>query len=202
MQSLLLNSRAARSLLALVLTAAAAVAQAAPIVSRFGTQDGFGVGIASGDVFSPFDLVAGQGDGADEWREGGLSITLDSAWTEPLTGARLEVFSGGWGLDGAAQVLLNDQLVGQLTVADGDTLGDNFAFLDVFDLTSALPFITGRDVVEIRTANSADAGVLGYVKLILQTQDAGGNTVPEPASLALACAAIAGAALARRRRRD
>lgn len=193
--------RSCLTVLGLALSLATSSASAATVETRFGAQDGFGVGIASGDVFAPFELVAGLGDGADEWREGGLSITLSSSWIGMLTGARLEVFSGGWGLGAAAEVLVNNQLVGLLTLADADTVGDNFAFLDAFDL-SPLSLITGTDVIEIRTASTVDAGVLGYLKLTLQTQDATGNAVPEPASVALAGIALAGALLARRRRRD
>ena len=56
-----------------------------------------------------------------------------------------------------------------------DTLGDNFAWVDSFDLIAFLGIITGTDTVKIVTATADDSGVLGYILLILQTQNAGGG---------------------------
>ena len=46
------------------------------------------------------------------------------------------------------------------------------------------------------------SGSLGFVKLTLQTRDAGGNTVPEPEGAALALVAVVSAWLAGRRRQQ
>lgn len=181
-------------------------AQAGLVSAQLGNDDGFGLGVISGTEFFAADLA--DGPGLSEWHEGGFVAQLNAAWTGTLTGAQLQVFSGGWGLYGAAQVLLNGNVVGQLTVADFDVLGGNYAFLDNFDLGTGAMLVNGLNDLEIRVMTSADAndpidsGVLGFAKLVLQTQDAGGGTVPEPASAALAAAALAGAALTRRRRRD
>lgn len=181
----------------------AAPAWAGTVTSSYGADDGLGLGLASGDMVFPLDLFPGTG--VAEWDIGGRSVLLGSSWSGTLQSASLSIFSGGWGLDAPAQVVLNNQLVGSLTVADGSATpgGDNLAFRDVFDLGGFLGLLTGNDLFEIRTVNPDDDGTLGFLGLTLVTQDAGGgNTVPEPASIALAGVAMAGALLTRRRRRD
>lgn len=179
------------------------VAGAATVTTRFGSQDGFGIGIRSGDAFLFEDLVMPSGEGTDEWIYGGLTAQLSSSWTGNLQDAQLQVFSGGWGLDGPAGVYLNGVRVGALSDGDNGAGDLNHAYLDTFDLQSFLNELTGLDSIEIRAANPDDGGVVGFIQLSLQTQDAPGSTVPEPASLALAAVALAGVALTtRRRRRD
>lgn len=180
-----------------------APAWAGMVSSSYGTDDGLGIGLASGDTVFQLDLFPGTG--VAEWDVGGRSVLLSSTWSGTLQSASLNIFSGGWGLDAPAQVFLNNQLVGSLTVADGSATpnGDNLAFRDVLDLGAFIGLLTGNDLFEIRTTNPDDDGALGFLGLTLVTQDAGGgNTVPEPASIALAGVAIAGALLTRRRRRD
>ncbi len=176
-------------------------AQAAQVATRFGDQDGFGIGVGSGDEFRFGELINPTALGTDDWTYGGFTAQVSSAWTGNLIGGQLQVFSGGWGLDGDAGVYLNNTLVGLLT--NGDDGGSEFsrAYLDSFNLTPFLALLTGSNQIEIRTVNPNDGGVLGYLKLILQTQDAGGgNSVPEPASAALAGLALVAALAARRRR--
>ena len=186
----------------LSLSLAAMPASAGVIVSQLGTDDGFGFGAMSGDAISAGDFAFG--DGFDEWHALGFSTVLNTNWSQPLVSARLDVFSGGWGLDGPAMLFVNQHLVGALTTGDGSmsASGDDYAFLDTFTFDPG--WLNGADLIEIRLANpDDDGGVLGYLKLTLQTQDAGGgSTVPEPGSVALAGVAIAGALLSRRRRRD
>lgn len=192
--------------LALVSTLAltGAAAQAGVVEARFGATDGLGIGLPNGGTFQFFDLVNPQADGTDDWTEGGFTAQLSTPWIGSLTGASLEVFSGGWGFGGDAGIYLNNQFIGLLTNGDGDQSGQfiNTAWLDSFELSGVLGLIGTDNTVEIRATDSGDFGSLGYIKLTLQTQDGTGGTVPEPASAALAGVAIASALLTRRRRRD
>jgi hypothetical protein len=196
-------TRPCLSALGLALALTLAPATAATVETRFGALDGLGIGLVSGDAFELDDLVNPQPDGTNDWAFGGFTAQLGASWSGSLTGAYLQVFSGGWGLDGNAGVYLNNQWVGELTNGDGFTngAGRNTAWLDSFDLAGFLGLIDVNNVIEIRTIETGDGGSLGYIKLTLQTQDAAG-TVPEPASIALAAVALAGVLLTRRRRRD
>ena len=181
---------------------ASAGAQAAQIVSRFGSQDGFGSGVASGDSFAFFDLIAPTPEGTDDYVFGGFSATLGASWSGNITSARVEVFSGGWGLGGNARFLLNGFDIGSLSFGDSGGTGFDSAHLDTFNLSSAdLARLGSSNPFEVRLADPLnDGGVLGYVKLILQTDTGGPTPVPEPASLFLVGAALAAALAARRRR--
>ena len=168
----------------LCLGLATTTVQAGQVVSRFGSQDGFGINAQSGATFEFIDLTAPTIEGTDQEIEGGFTGELTSLWSGTLISAQLQVFSGGWGRYGPADVLLNGTVIGQLTVGDFDTLGANYAFLDSFDLGAGLGLINGVNAFDIRVVAPAsstdplDTGVLGFLKLTLQTQDPGpGNTV-------------------------
>lgn len=193
-KSLLLTACTALSL-------ATAAAQAAVVTSQVGTDDGFGIGVRPGETFFPGDLV--EGTGFNQWHIGGFDAQLPAAWSGRLTAAHLDVFSGGWGLGGRAQVYLGGSLIGLLSDGDFENRGDNFAVLDRFDLAGVLDLIGPSNDIAIRTRSPDDSGVLGFMRLVLQTDDAGtpGTAVPEPATLFLIVAA-GGAALRPRRRKS
>jgi hypothetical protein len=196
-------TRSCLSALGLALALAAAPASAATVEARFGALDGLGIGLASGASFDYGDLVNPQADGTDDWVFGGFTAQLPVSWSGSLTGATLQVFAGGWGLDGNAGVYLNNQFIGELSNGDSGSDPLSHAYLDSFDLGAFLGLIGIDNTLEIRAVNPDDGGSLGFFKLTLQTQDAGGgNTVPEPDGAALAAVAIVSAWLASRRRRQ
>lgn len=198
-----LKSRLGTAALALGLALLPLASQAGDVSSRYGALDGLGIGVNDGDSFEFLDLVNGQPDGTNEWTFGGFTAQVDSAFTGQVIGASLQVYAGGWGSLGPAQVYLNQQRVGQLSLGE-DANGVNTAHLDRIDLTPYLPLLGGQNQIEIRTADPDDGGVLGYLSLLIQTQDSGGGTggtLPEPASWWLVAAALAACLLVRGRRR-
>lgn len=177
-------------------------AMSATISTHYGLDDGLGLGLMNGDALFSLDLASGTG--VAMWGPGGRSVTMSANWLEPIQSANLEVFSGGWGLDAPARVYLNNQMVGVLTQADGDMTpsGENLAFRDVFNLNAFLAYLTGNDLIEIRTANAIDDGALGFLQLTVTTDDGagGGNSIPEPAGWAIAALAFVAATRVSQRR--
>lgn len=191
-----------RAAFAAVLLGTAGIASAGAIVSQVGDKDGFGIGVLAGDVFDPFDVQFGSpdGDGTDEWVDGGLSVQHVYSLTGNILSASLEVFSGGWGRFASAEVRLNGLRIGDLTAGQTSTV-DGIANLDPFDLTPYIALLTGNDTIHIvpmgTTDLAGDDGVLDYSLLTIVTDPSG--TVPEPTSWALTALALAGLAASRRR---
>jgi hypothetical protein len=169
-----------------------------------GVAEGFG-SQASGVLFDSFNIGFGDAEGTDAL--GGdvaLSFNLVRA-AGTVTDARLVLRTGGYGLYGLAKVFFNGTLVGTLT--DGDNSRprdlvpyfDETAHVDAFDLllAGAVFDASGVDLVEIVVVQDdpdyLDWGSVDYAVLEVTSDDTGGGTVPEPASLALAALGLAAA---------
>jgi len=176
-----MKTKSVRAAVAATLLAAAGVTNAVTVVSTLGDKDGFGIGVANGSGFDFEALGAGDGDGTDVWHDGKLSFALNYALPGQITAASLELFSGGFGLEGPARLYLNGTFVATLTI--GDDVGPlyNYAFKEIFDLTSFAPLLTGHDAFEIRlAAGDDDSGALDYAQLTVTSDVV--TTIPEPAT--------------------
>lgn len=160
------------------------------IVNLHGDKDGFGIGVMDGEEFD-YWLVVPDGDGTDKWFFGtqSWSHTYDkSSLDGPIIEASIEIFHGGDGLYGPAEVFVNDVSVGLLT--DVDDTG-NYAALDTFDLAPGIiAELTGNDTIEVRTT-IIDGWVLDYSELTVLS-------IPDPATVLLL--GLGGLSLLRRRK--
>lgn len=174
------------------------------ITDTYGDQDGFGTGVAAGDVFFPWDVVTEADDEGftDRWVFGPQtwSHSYDISGLTNITSASLSVFSGGQGLVLTSELYIDGNYVDDLT--DGEYFGFNVARNDVFDLSAYAGLLNGSNTLEVRTFLNFDAWVLDYSELSITGDYVNPNgpqaPVPEPATLSLLGIGLAGMALRKR----
>ncbi|MEW6221086.1 MAG: hypothetical protein AB1634_16350 [Thermodesulfobacteriota bacterium] len=186
--------------------ALAGQAQAGTITDWYGDDDGFGRGVLADDSFAWRDVIQEPDDapGTDRFSSRIWTVpswTHDLGWdgSGTLTGASLEIFSGGQGAYGPSEVLVNGLAIGSLT--DGEIGGTNYARLDAFDLLPYIGLFGDSLTVSVRTAGSPcgwqDNWVLDYSRLTLSFETGPAHAVPLPASLVLLSSGLLAAAALR-----
>ena len=188
---------------ALILTVGAATdASATVVTSLYGDKDGFGIGATDGAAFV-WTAVGSPDAGTitDTWVHGGQtwSHTYDLGGLSAVTGATLEIFTGGQGWFGVSSLFVDNTFVGFLTDGDGNDGGDgqNTAHLDIFDLTPFLGLLNGAETIRVETALGGDGWVVDYSELTVE-----GDVMPEPTTLGLLGFGLAALAARARRRKD
>lgn len=172
-------------LVCLLLVALLSSGPVAAVTDLIGDKDGLGIGVLPGQEFDWTLVGAGDGDGTDVWRYGTQSWTHVYSMPGPIILATLEIFHGGDGRSGAAQVLVNGVPVGFLTdvdAADGYppyVTYANLAAVDIFDLIPYVGSLTGSDTVTVQTIASGDGWALDCSQLTTVT------AIPAPAAVLL-----------------
>jgi hypothetical protein len=189
------ESRIACALVVVCLGASSA--RAVPtITSLIGDKDGLGIGVSAGQEFYWGAIASAAEDafGTDAWVTGSKSWTHTydiDALDGPVTAATLDIFHGGDGFGGPAQVFLNGTSIGFLTDSDGldgspaYTTFPNIAHRDVFDITAYVGLLTGNDTVRVQTISAGDGWAFDYSELRLSTHQAA-PTIPAPGAALLA----------------
>ena len=171
------------------------------VTDLVGDKDGFGLNVLEDQVVSfdqNYGLAAGQI--TDGWTNRGI---LPLSWEHEysltgfssITGAYLEIFTGGQGFYGLSRILLDGKEIGYLT--NGESGGHSFARLDKFDLSAFLNLLEdGHVSIRVETQyrgggytdnnQPADNWILDYSQLtIYGVSDATPAPVPEPSSILL-----------------
>ena len=174
-----------------------------------GDKDGFGLGIEEGGTIK-YDLHYGLAGGevTDGWTNRGVlplswEHEFDLEGFSSISKISLELFTGGQGAYGESQVFLNDDIfIGVLQ--DGQS-ADNYARLDVFDLTQFQNlFWDGLVSITVKTQYSdgtyaesyaptqfADLWILDYSQVtIYGYTNTAPTAVPEPETILLIIASL------------
>ena len=184
--------------LALALTFLMATgAMAGTLVDLYGDKDGLGIGVLANEGFDWNSVGPADGDGTDVWRYGSQSWsqTYDLSGVGAVTSAKIEVFHGGLGYDGLAELYLGSYFLGYLS--DGDDVGDdyNYAKVDVFTFSDAgmlAELLDGQADFSIVAPSGGDGWALDYAELTI-------NPVPIPGAVWLLGSGLVGLAGLRRR---
>ncbi|HNS20612.1 MAG TPA: hypothetical protein PKH24_08940 [Sedimentisphaerales bacterium] len=160
------------------------------VTDLIGDKDGFGIGALPGQEFNWNAVTHPDADGTDKWwlNTQSWTHTYDLASLGgSITSAEVEIFHGGDGNYEPAKVYLNGTFIGLLTDSDGSGDGvpayvtyNNFANVDVFDITAYAYLLTGNDTIEVQTYS--DGWVLDYSEL---TVSGGSVAIPVPGAMAL-----------------
>lgn len=182
-----------------------------------GDKDGFDSGIVEGGTIQ-FDAgnLLGAGEVTDGWTYRRLlplswEHDFDLTGFTSITEACLELFTGGQGLYGPSQLVVDGEKIGFLS--DGEIDGTSYARLDVFDLTPYLHLLgDGQASISVFTQFEnhgyepndivgADNWILDYSCLRIRgLSNTPRATVPEPSSaLLMATGILSLAAFARKR---
>ena len=168
-----------------------------------GDKDGFGFGAEKDETISydmQYSLI--EGEVTDGWT---YRSALPLSWEHEfdlssfayITEATLELFTGGQGLYGPSQVMVDGEIIGYLS--DGEADGLNYARLDVFDLTPyiyllgdgnlSVSILTQFENLEYSDPNGnwgADNWILDYSQLtVYGSYSEPPAPVPEPSTILL-----------------
>jgi len=171
------------------------------VTDLVGDKDGFGLGILEDQSFNPLDLPGlALGETTDGWiPRNALPLSWEHEYLlngfSSITGASLEIFTGGQGAYGPSRLFLDEVEIGYLT--NGDSAEGNFARLDTFDLSSYGDLLKdGHVSIRVETQykeggytvsnQPSDNWILDYSQLtVYGVSDTAPASVPEPSTILL-----------------